>query len=149
MYSFWKQLRFYTGTTTPDPRKPVFTSTPGNSNLVLVGRDIKLEWSFKFQSVNDLAEIILFRYDLRSKKKQFIAKKIVKSGEFKYRSGIKDYKKRYVCEISFTNGTGRASILISNLQFNHAYEYGVILKTTEEHLAPQKSCSVKVVGKRI
>lgn len=116
-----------------------------------MGKDIKLEWSFKFQSVNDLAEIILFRYPLElrsSYKKETIAKKIVKSGAFKYAPG---YKKHYVCKISFTkNGIGRASISILNAQFSHTHDYGISLKMTEEHLpSVEKSVLVKVVGKRI
>ena len=115
-----------------------------------MGRNIKLEWSFKIQSVNDLSEISLYSYELRSKAKKKIALKNVKSGEFLYRTG---FKGRYVCEISFTeNGIGRASISISNVQFNQTYDYGIILKLKGKGHLPtvvENSVSVRVVGKGI
>lgn len=139
---------FYTGTTTVDPRRPVFTSTPSRSNSVLVGRNIKLEWSFKIQSVNDLSEISLHSYEPHSKAKKKIALKNVKSGEFLYRTG---FKGRYVCEISFTeDGIGRASITISNVQFNQTYDYGISMKLKGKgHVPLEKFVSVQVVGKGI
>jgi hypothetical protein len=114
-----------------------------------VGRDIKLEWRFKFHAASDLRRIVLFSYDLRSKAKETIALKAIKSGRFEYNPHIAGNRRKYVCEIAFNeNGIGKASISIHNVQFNHTYDYGIILKMTDVHLpAVENSVSVQVVGK--
>ncbi|XP_028401212.1 uncharacterized protein LOC114524264 [Dendronephthya gigantea] len=133
-------------TTTPDPRKPRFESTPENLKP-LVGEDIKLEWSFTFRSTSDLSRVQLFRYDPSSKTKNGIASKIVKTGVMAYSPLLPEYVKRHVCKISLNeNGFGEASISIQHVQFNRTYEYGVLLELTEDHLPHvEHSVLLKVV----
>lgn len=133
------------GTSTPNPRKPIFTSTPDESNLVLVGKNIKLEWNFKFRSASDIRRIVLFSYGLRSKAKTTIASRVIKSGIFQYNPHIPERQKLFVCEISLKeDGIGKASISILNVQFDHTYDYGISVKMTD--LAPAENVvSLKVV----
>ncbi|CAB4026524.1 Hypothetical predicted protein, partial [Paramuricea clavata] len=135
------------GTSTPNPRKPIFTSTPDKSNLVLVGKNIKLEWNFKFRSASDIRRIVLFSYGLHKKAKTTIASRVIKSGIFQYNPYILERQKLFVCEISLKEGgIGKASISILNVQFDHTYDYGISVKMTERHLAPAENVvSLKVV----
>jgi hypothetical protein len=136
------------GTASPDP---IFQSSPERSNLVLVGKNIKLKWTFKLDKPSDLRQIRLFTYILGSKAKTTIAKMDIESGKFQYNPFIKGYKGRFLCEVFFSKkGIGNASILIRNAQFNQTRDYGIILKTrnSTQHLPRREnSVSVRVVGK--
>ena len=133
------------GTTTPDQ---ILQSTPERLNFVLVGRNIKLRWSFKFHkaAAGNLLQIRLFTYSLSSKAKTTIASKDIESGVLQYNPFRNGNKRRFVCEIFFgKNGIGNASILIQNAQFSNTNDYGIIFGTNGTHLPVENAVSVKVV----